>query len=58
MRNLKRYPITLREIELALLREAETISTEKKLGDMRPLLFIAAAKIVCRTGFVTHNLEK
>ena len=58
MRNLKRYPITLDEIAAALNKEAEAIRAEGKVGDMRPLLFSAAAKIVMRTGFVTYDVTR
>ena len=58
MRNLKRYPITPDEIETALLKEAKTMQAEERIGDMRPLLFRAAAKIVMRVGFVTYDLTK
>lgn len=60
MRNLRRWPITLVEIEDCLLQLADEIgekdAEEQRFGDMRPLLLRAAAKIVKRTGFVTYDL--
>ena len=58
MRNLKRYPVTIEEIEDALIKEANIIQAEENVGDMRPLLFSLAAGIVRRTGFVTCDLER
>lgn len=60
MRNLRKYPITLYEIENCLKDLEEQITkqneTEENIGDMRPLLLRAARKIVVRTGFVTFDL--
>ena len=58
MRNLKQHPVTLEEIEAALIKEADTIRSEERVGDMRPLLFSLAAGIIKRTGFVTYDLEQ
>lgn len=57
MRNLRQYPITLKEIEEALRREADELAKgEIQYGDMRPLLFHTAAKIIHRLDFATHNI--
>ncbi len=57
MRNLKRFPIKTIEIEEALLIEAKKLSEEGHIGDMRPILFRAAARIISRIEFVTYKLE-
>ncbi len=57
MRDLSRYPVTLEEIEAALLAQAKAIEAEESVGDMRPILFRAAAQIVLRTGFVIEALK-
>ena len=56
MRDLRRYPITLREIQEALEREATKLSKEESVGDVRPLLFSTAAKIIQRLEFTTHKI--
>lgn len=58
VRNLKRYPITLIEIENCLNKLADDFAAEQRMGDMRPLLLKAASKIVKRTGFVTFELDE
>ncbi len=57
MRNLKEHPVTIVEIEEALLKEADRIQLEDTIGDMRPLLFRSAANVVRRAGFLTHDLS-
>lgn len=56
MRNLAKYPITLTEIEDTLLEMAKEEADSERVGNMRPLLLEAAAKIVRRTGFVVDDL--
>jgi hypothetical protein len=56
MRDLKRYPITTSEIERCLLALADELAKEGKIGDMRPMILAAAARIVCRVGFVAHDI--
>lgn len=55
MRNLGKYPVTLSEIEDALLKEAERIEQENRCGDMRPVLFRAAATTLKRLEFTTYR---
>ncbi len=57
MRNFKRFPITNVEICTALRKQAEEIAKEERIGDMRPILFRTAAKMIERMDFVTWRLE-
>lgn len=57
MRDLRRYPVTIGEIEACLLQLSDEINSQELIGDMRPILLRTAAKIVCRSGFVMNALE-
>jgi hypothetical protein len=56
MRDLRRFPVTVGEIERCLLEIAEGLPADQ-IGDMRPLLLRTAAKIVVRSGFVMESLK-
>ena len=56
MRNLRRYPITIQEIVEALQKQADDIAAEERCGDMRPLLFHTAARIIQRAEFTTYDI--
>lgn len=57
MRDLKRYPITLLEMETALIDLANDLAEEESIGDMRPLLLRTAATIISRLAFALQPLE-
>ena len=46
MRDLKRYPVTVPEIEECLLKLSEELAAEELDGDMRPLLLRTAALMI------------
>lgn len=60
MRNLRKYPVTSREIEDCLENLADELSTgdDLRCGDMRPMLLKIAAKIVRRSAFTQEALNE
>lgn len=57
MRNLAVYPITSKEVEDCCNRLSDEMSKEKRVGDMRPILLRAAARIVSRAAFVLDGIS-
>ena len=60
MRNLEEYPISVEEIVQTLRKQAAMLENIKpqRVGDMRPLLYRTAARIVERASYVTHDIGK
>lgn len=57
MRNLKQYPITVKEITDCLITFHDEINKQEACGDMRPILLEAAINIITRAGFVMHDTK-
>lgn len=60
MRNLRKHPIELHEIETCLneirLKIIEENTKEQRCGDMRPLLIDAASRIIVRAAFILDGI--
>jgi len=57
MRNLNEYPVTYMEIETALIEQADRLDAEGLIGDMRPLLFRTAARMVCNLASIPYIMN-
>lgn len=59
MRNLKAHPISIVEIEKCLNDLAGQLADlePKRIGDMRPTLLRAAAKMISRVDFAVHEIK-
>ena len=57
MRDINKYPITIAEIILYLEKLEKDISSEMRIGDVRPLLLRNAIKIIEKTSHAQNNVS-